>query len=44
MIRSIIPNGVLGDNCEGVLEGMIANGILGGMIGIGSIKRHDLKG
>jgi hypothetical protein len=31
-------------DCEGMLEGMIANGILGGMIGNAGIKRHDLVG
>ena len=31
-------------DCEGVLEGMNANGLLGGMIGAGRIKRHDLIG
>ena len=42
-MRHHTKRGVVRHDCEGVLEGMIANGLLGGMIGNGGIKRHDCE-
>ena len=41
-MRHHTKRGVGRNDCEGMLEGMTANGILGGMTG--NIKRHDLIG